>query len=280
MDPRISQEKYDENPYQDFNLSSRVKNPYTTTAREEPQYKEYVQKIVLSLNGDQIVMDLGCGSGRFTKFLLSLGVKKIIAVDLSLLNLRKLETDLTNDELANVLLLNTNALYSPIAPACLDVVFAIGVFHTLPRNQFQLACEEAYILLRTGGLLVNSVPTFEGALIYALVCHDIDEFLKTAINSTKAVDIRGNKSARVHVYTENEVEKMLTKVGFTLKEKYGIPIYPSIIFGGVLPMKQVPDETKDALVDISDALKFLKASTSRVIFYVSEKRHVIECDGS
>jgi len=273
IDPTISSEEVDKNPYQTFMLSSRVQTPYTTTAREDSQYKEYVRKIVDSLNPDSsLIMDFGCGSGRFTKFLLSLGVKKVIAFDLSLPNLKMLERNLTTDELSKVILLNATALRLSVAPSCLDALFAIGVFHTLPRSQFKLACELTYSLLKPGGLLVNSDPTFEGALIYALVCHDIDEFKAVFKNSTKAVNIRGEKSVRVQVYKPDEVEAILIESGFIPKEKHGISIFPSLIFGGVLPMKQVPEETRYELVNISDTLRFPQISASRVIIYVSEKR--------
>jgi precorrin-6B methylase 2 len=203
-------------------------------------------------------------------FLLSQGVERIVAVDLSLQNLQTLEENLTTDELSRILLLNASVPHLLLSPSCLDAIFALGVFHALPRNIFELACKTSYNLLKSGGLLVNSEATLEGALIYALVCQDIEEFKRVFNEFSKAVDIRGDKSTRVLVYNPSEVETMLGKSGFIVKQKLGISIFPSLIFGGLLPIKEVSEETKRELVNISDKL-FRQTSTSRVIMYVSEK---------
>lgn len=267
--PQITQDQLDTDFYQDIDYSSRAAIPFTTTAREQPQYWEHIRKVIQSFNKAELVVDLGCGDGRLTQFLLSLGVERVVSIDLSMLNLKRLEQKLTENEHKKVLLLNSDILCLPLASQSFDIILAIGILNCL-GDQFLSGCRVIHKLLKSGGLLVNSEPTIEGSLLYALVNHDIEEFVRVARTSTKAIDIRGDKDQRYRVFENGEVDKMLAETGLVLRDTFGISVFPSLAFGGVLQMTDYSN--KPELVDVVDELAHLNIPVYRTVIYVSEKR--------
>jgi len=254
-----------------IDYTSRLADPYSTTGRETPYYCAFLERVVETLGQGSVSLDLGCGDGRFTKHLLALGLDRIFAVDLDLSNLQRLSSRLTEEERQRTVLLQADARRVPLAPASLDAVFAMGVLNVLV-DQIEPVCRHLCALLKPEGTLVNSDPTLEGSLLYALVRHDFEEFLEVARTHTKTVDYDGDRSRRYAVFEQGKMESVLSSCGFDLHETRGIPVLPSLIFGGVLQMQEWDDETKKALVRTVEELAGRNVPVYRVRLYWSRKK--------
>jgi len=98
---------------------------------------------------NKLVVDLGCGSGRFTKQASLLGAKVAIGVDLG----ESVETAYRLCRgLSNVLIVQADIYHLPFKPI-FDVAQSIGVLHHLPNPQAGFAsC--ATVLNKTGRILI------------------------------------------------------------------------------------------------------------------------------
>lgn len=264
----------DDNYYQDIDYMSRASLPFTTTAREAIQYYAHLGTIVGDLGPDIRVLDLGCGDGRFTVHLQAIGIGQIVACDLDLSNLRRSERRLGVEQRQGIVLLHADALKLPLADGVFDAVFAIGILNTL-GGRFVEAASKLHRLLKPGGILVNSEPTLEGSLIFALVRHDLEEFLDVARTSTKAIDIAGDKRQRYPVFEHGKVETLLSRAGFDVQRRLGIQIFPSLVFGGMLQLADCPKELKATLAQVVDDLGSRNIPVHRAVMYVSRKRQDI-----
>ena len=259
-----------ENPCGDIDYAQRAGKPYTSTAGEEPQYKSHIQQAMQRHGPPSVAIDFGCGDGRFTQWLLSLGVELVIAIDIDLLNLKRLERKLTKKEQTRTLLLQADVFRLPLRRESVDAILAIGVLNLFgPR--FEEVSRKLRDTLRPKGLFVNSEPTLEGSLLYALVRHDLNEFLEVARTGTKAIDIERSQSPRVPVLEHRTVATMLQRSGFRLLESNGISVFPSLVFGGLLRMGQYANEVKEQLAILVEELARRSVPVNRVVMYVSEK---------
>jgi SAM-dependent methyltransferase len=79
----------------------------------------------------KLVLDAGCGGGRYARLAGSHGAR-VIAVDLSSAVAKAAELCVS---LPNVLVLQADLLYLPIALEAFDVVYSIGVLHNPPNSR-------------------------------------------------------------------------------------------------------------------------------------------------
>jgi SAM-dependent methyltransferase len=254
----------------DIDYVKRASNPFTTTARETLQYNRYLKKLLSSINPGSYVLDLGCGDGRFTQYFLDNGLEKIIAVDIDLHNLRRLASRLSSEEKEKVILIHADASKLPIKEGGLDAIFALGILNVL-ANQLLDVCTHLHNLLAYGGILVNSEPTLEGSLLYALIRQDFEEFFTVATTYTKTVDYDGDRSKRYAVFEHGKVEAVLSQSGFLVQDVKGVSVFPSLIFGGVLQMNEYDEDLKAKLVTIVDDLSNKNIPVFRVKMYLSQK---------
>ena len=104
-------------------------------------------QIAADLWRGKLVLDVGCGMGRYAKVARSLGAE-VVAFDLSdaLLRLRR---DAESDERLH--LEQGDTLRPPFAPASFDIVYSQGVLHHTVSTQ--RAFESVAPLVKPGGLL-------------------------------------------------------------------------------------------------------------------------------
>lgn len=257
-----------ENYCGDIDYISRSSDPHSTTARETIHYLRHLQDILDSLKKKSLILDLGCGDGRFTELFLSSDVGIVVAMDLGINNLKRLSGRLGEDDRARVLLVQADALRLPIRRASLDAVFAIGVLNAM-GNDLAPVCSQIGDRLASGGILVSSDPTLEGALLYALVRHDFDEFLQVARTHTKTIDYDGERSKRYPVFEHEELLQLLEQSGFVVEDVRGIPLFPSLVFGGALREKGGASKLRGELAKVVDELGAMDMQIFRVRIYVS-----------
>jgi len=258
------------NYYANIKYESRELFPFSTTARESIYYYRYIDQLLRKVSPAGLILDVGCGDGRVTRRLLKSGHGSIIASDIDYDNLKTLEQSLSPAEQERVLLLQGDVAKLPLQANSLDAILAIGVLNVM-REQFVDTCQSLHRLLKPGGLLINSEPTLDGALLYALVRHDAAEFIKVMETKTKAIDYDGDKSKRYAVFEAGEVESLLGQSGFKLEEMMGIPVYPSLMFGGMLREIGATDAVKASLASACDRFMSVATTSNRVIMYCSRK---------
>ena len=250
--------KEEENVYHDMEVSDRANVPFTTTSHETIIINNKILEIVNNFNLENTcILELGCGDGRFTKYILSLGFNNVVAVDLDLKNALKLRNRLTPSERGKVIILCEDVSDLHLPSNTFDCIIAIYLVHIMYDKALEVF-ELMNKLLKIGGYLINVEAMFEGALIYSLICHDIEEFIRIADTQTKVVDA---SPWRCPVFDNGEPEEVLEKAGFKLWYKYPISIYPSLIFGGILQKIRVSDKRKEKL--------------SKILFDLAERNNVI-----
>lgn len=94
------------------------------------------------------VLDAGCGSGRWTYAMASLGAT-VVAVDLTDAGVEV--THQATAQLENVVVLQTSVLHLPFRPESFDVVVSWGVLHHTPDTK--AAFERLVPLVKWGGML-------------------------------------------------------------------------------------------------------------------------------
>lgn len=259
-----------ENYFQDIDYQSRQITPFTTTARELRQYYKHLEELTKILPKNKPIMDIGCGDGRFTQYFLDLDFSQVVAIDLGIHNLKRLASRLSAEDKKRSCLVHASAAEIPFLAESFQGIFAIGLFNLLIDHIVDI-CEHINTLLTPGGILVNTDPTLEGSLLYALVRNDLREFFEVARTHTKIVDYDSKWASRIPVFENGRIEDVLHHAGLEVQEVRGISVFPSLIFGGLLQMHPQDDDVKQELVDIVDDLADSNTPIYRVKMYLSKK---------
>jgi SAM-dependent methyltransferase len=102
---------------------------------QEQNFYDFIHPITADFFQDKIILDAGCGMGRFLKLGAAFGSQEIIGVDLS----RAVEAAYLNTRhLPNAHVVQGDIMKLPFQP-CFDYIFSIGVLQFLPdpRRGFQ-----------------------------------------------------------------------------------------------------------------------------------------------
>lgn len=111
---------------------------------------------------DKLALDVGCGSGRWTYAMASLGAR-IVAVDFTDAGVEV--TNRATVGMDNVALLQANILHLPFRPESFDVVVSWGVLHHTPDTK--AAFDLLVPLVRKGGILYVMVYEKHNPLKFA-----------------------------------------------------------------------------------------------------------------
>lgn len=97
----------------------------------------------------KLVLDGGCGEGRFTYLASALGARHVIALDYSHYALERARVQAGNP--ANCSFIRASILNPPLVPQVFDLVFSMGVVHHTPDSEKSYQAIRAS--LKTGGYL-------------------------------------------------------------------------------------------------------------------------------
>jgi SAM-dependent methyltransferase len=98
---------------------------------------------------DRLVLDAGCGEGRFTYLASALGARHVIAADYSLYALERARQQTGNP--ANVTFIRANLLQAPFLPDAFDLAYSFGVVHHTPSSERSF--ESVRTAIKPGGYL-------------------------------------------------------------------------------------------------------------------------------
>jgi len=223
---------------------------------ETPYYSEAIRGFLKDVDKSSIILDAGCGDGRFTKLLIELGFSKIVATDIDIKPLKSLEQYLRERNcLDKVLLVNCGLDRIPCDDDTFDAVLAIGVLYYLNEN-FENGLAEVSRVLKKGGMLVNSEPDLEGAIYKSVFFERLDDVLE---NYFKRVfkEEKGTTPFKFKLFTENEIRGHLLKHGFSVKDKYGLSLFPSIVRILLVREELKREEIVEKEKEIIEVMKFL-----------------------
>lgn len=164
--------------------------------RLENQYRDYPKESswmegLLKGRGCRDVIDLSCGTGSHLALLQKIPDMNLLGMDASCEMV-----SLAKKKLADVPLLLSDFLHSPFRSGSFDAAICMywsiaGLNHVLVRSLF----EQAFSLLRRGGILVFDTENAEGIKEYLLNAPFIDSFFSDPEENLMV--IRANFSTRV-----------------------------------------------------------------------------------
>ena len=196
---------------------------------ETPYYTKFIDECLegMDLQG-KTFLDLGCGDGRFTEYLINRGADKVICVDSHYEALYELM--LYSEEKGfrdKITLINCGAEEVPLDPKSVDVVLALGVFYYLGDKQKD-GVKSMYDILKDGGILISSEPNLEGIALRSLIFNGIDDMVDN-FNSGTFKEEQGDTEYRFPLHNKNKILSLYTDSGFKLDTQKGLSTFHQFI---------------------------------------------------
>lgn len=191
--------------------------------------KEVISEYLSDVNPrSSVVIDAGCGDGRFTEHLLHSGFQRIVAVDTHLPVLQSLQSYLVQEQAEDrVLLVNCSADRMPIEAGSADAVLAIGVYFYM-GDSFEDGIREAHRCLSGNGILVNMEPDIEGALYRSMILESLDDVFENFFDR-RFKEEHGETPFKFRCFEKDELAHILDKLGFRVTKWVGLPLFPWIL---------------------------------------------------
>jgi len=108
-----------------------------------------------------IILEIGCGDGEFTKRLIKLKVKKIIATDLTPKVIRRAKKEFDKDK--KIVFKVDNSEKMKIKSLSMDIICGISILHHV--NTFK-ALKECYRILKKNGQIFFTEPNLINPIIF------------------------------------------------------------------------------------------------------------------
>ena len=177
--------------------------------REFTTFLPYLQKA-------KHILDLGCGNGRFVRFLKE---KKLKANYTGIDNAQSF-IDICKKEFPHHQFQQGDQLQIPLKDKTIDLILNIRAFHHLPSKKYRLkALEEMHRVLENGGILIISVWNlwqwkYWKQLITAII-RSIISFGSYSYNDT-FIPWQKDHKRYYHAFTKNELKKTVQQGGFSI----------------------------------------------------------------
>ncbi|OGJ42335.1 hypothetical protein A3I58_04065 [Candidatus Peregrinibacteria bacterium RIFCSPLOWO2_02_FULL_39_10] len=200
-------------------LSTKVVEDFDNIANEfdktrKSDWKEF-DSFLPYIKDNQILIDLGCGNGRFLHFIEKHRKIKYLGIDKSKKLIEKAK------QTSKEKFIEGDILKIPVGNNFADVVTAIASIHHIPSKELQgKAIHEIHRILKPDGIAIITVwnlyqPKYKKYIWYS--------WIKWLL-SLGAYDINdvfipwGNSGIKryYHAFTKNELEKLIKKNGFEI----------------------------------------------------------------
>ncbi len=174
--------------------------------------KRRAHKLILDLkptNGDSIV-DLGCGDGFYLYLLSNLSIRlKLIGLDCDEIVLRNAKKNLGTKKVKLVL---GSATKTPFKDDLFDKAIMTEVLEHIEEDKEAL--REVYRIIRPGGLLVLTVPSYNFPFLWDPINWILQNLFGTHISGTGF--LAGIWARHLRLYKKEDLEKLVEKVGFKI----------------------------------------------------------------
>lgn len=197
---------------------------------ETPYYRKAITRFLAEVTPDHnaVVMDIGCGDGRFTELLVELGYQRIIATDAHLTPLLSLQDYAQRKGFADrLLIIHCDADAVPVRAGIATAILAIGVYYYL-NERYEQCLQEARRLLQKGGVLINSEPDLEGAVYKSFIFEEPQDAIEN-LQLHRFKEEKGTTDFKFKLFSREEFPALLERNGFNLTAHHGLSLLPSII---------------------------------------------------
>lgn len=251
-------------------FSSRAEIPFTTTWCEQLLGEAVLNKALeyAQLSKSAVICDLGCGDGRYVKYLLTLGFSKIVALNYEMDPLVSLQKRLSASERGRVLLICADINEHPMLNAISEFVIAWSLFTSVLN--FKNTMSKCLDLIKPGCFLLNVEPVLEHVLAYSLVMNDLEEFRRILSSRTRA-KMWDQKNVRYRVYSTAELHQFMQFSEICRIWESGIDALPSLLYGGLAQKVEMEKCVKESLWN---ELKDVHGEWYRQIAFFSQKKIV------
>jgi ubiquinone/menaquinone biosynthesis C-methylase UbiE len=159
--------------------------------------REIAQSLGLYMDADDVVLDFGCGIGRVARFVAPF-VHEVWCVDASSRMLKFASKALS--DLTNLRFLKTSGFKMQLEDEMFDFAYSVLTLQHLEKEDAYAVLCEIYRVLKIGGRAFFSFPNLLSDVYF-------EGFLKNVGNPDFS-------PIRLRLYTPQEVEKILTSIGF------------------------------------------------------------------
>ncbi|MCX8169723.1 MAG: methyltransferase domain-containing protein [Candidatus Methanomethyliaceae archaeon] len=168
---------------------------------------------------ENIILDLGAGSGRNSRYMAERGARLIIAADVSIGMLRRLIMKLNNRNIIEPI--RCDALYLPFKSSIFDKVIFIATIHHIPekRNRVKVM-EEIYRVLKKNGILLITA----WARVQLRFLKRLPSMIRMYIKGYEFGDLFvpwKDKMRFYHLFTLRELKSLVKNSGFIIEKSYG-----------------------------------------------------------
>jgi len=205
---------------------------------------------------DSIFLDIGCGDGRVTEYLLNKGARKIVCIDFDYEPLRSLSHYLDETgQKSKVLLIHSDFENIPVYNKKFDIIFALRTLY-YTNEKYELLIKKINHLLIANGLLIISDPNLEGFVLRALLFDSLNEALNT-FEKRRFKEVKENTDLRFRIFTQKELLTIYSDNGFNVEDTHGITMWHNLLrillLRGQVSENEL-DTNKDRLTDLFDFL--------------------------
>lgn len=196
---------------------------------ETPYYTKFIDECIGDMDlSDKTILDLGCGDGRFTEYMINKGANNVICLDshyevLYVLSEYSKKVGFRD----KITLINCGAEDTPIDPNSVDIIIALGVFYYLGDNQ-QKGIKSMYNILKKGGMMISSEPNLEGIALRSLIFNGIEDMVDNFESKTFKEE-QGNTEYRFPLHSKNKILSLYEDSGFKLETQKGLSIFHQFI---------------------------------------------------
>lgn len=196
---------------------------------ETPYYKKVFDDYLEGQNSlDKVALDLGCGDGRFTEYLLSKGYKRVVCVDFDYRLLVSLSEFAKGKGYSdNLLLICTDINNLPLKENTYDLVLCIRTLYYL-NDKYEDAIKYVHSLLKKQGLLFISDPNMEGFILRALVFDSLNNALQS-FEKKKFKEVQADTDIWFRTFNEKELTEIYSRNGFSIQGKHGISMFHNLL---------------------------------------------------
>ncbi|MCC6013368.1 MAG: class I SAM-dependent methyltransferase [Candidatus Verstraetearchaeota archaeon] len=168
-----------------------------------------------------IILDLGAGSGRNSKYVLKKGAKLVIAADFSKRMLENLLSNLGKEEKESIIPIRCDAIYLPFRSSVFDKILYIATLHHIPNKEMRkMSIKECYRVLKKGGRII--ITTW--SLIQMRFLRKILSIIYMYLKGYEFGDIYvpwGKEKRFYHLFTMRELKSLVRESGFIIEKAYG-----------------------------------------------------------
>jgi len=216
--------KFHQNMPKGAALREFTENKYHQINWETPYYEKVILNYIENANNEGIVLDIGCGDGRFIKLLINQGFKKVVCLDSDYRLLESLHNfSIKNGFREKLLIIHSDADELPFKKGIFYIVLAIGVLYYLNESEPR-TIKKINKILEINGLLILSEPEIEGMIFRTLFFDGLDDAIEIFTNKCFKEGHRESKF-KFGVKSKKEQENWIKSGNFKIEDLHGITMF-------------------------------------------------------